>query len=65
MLVTSDLLDVVHIQPILSIEVCCHFLQVNTARRDPITSSETWVTYKLKYNQGLIIYEVHVPNRLD
>lgn len=62
MLVTSDLFDVVHVQPILSIKVCCHFLQVNTARRDPITSSETWVTYKLKYNQGLIIYEAHIPN---
>lgn len=52
--VTSDLFDVVHVQPILSIKVCCHFLQVNTARRDPITSSETWVTYKLKYKQGLL-----------
>lgn len=44
MVLLSDLFYVVHVQPVLSIKICSHLLQVNTARRDPITSSQTGVT---------------------
>lgn len=44
MLLTSDLFYVVHVQPVLSVQICSHLLQVNTSRRDPITSSQTGVT---------------------
>lgn len=37
---------VVHIQPVLSIEICSHLLQIYTARRDTISSSQTRVTYE-------------------
>lgn len=45
LLLMFDLLYVVHVQPVLPIQIRCHFLQVNASRRDPITSSETGITW--------------------
>lgn len=39
------LLDVVHVQPVLTVHLSGHFLQEHTAWRNPIASSQTGVTW--------------------
>jgi len=42
---TPDLFDVVHVEPVLSVQIGSHLLQVNTAEGDPVASSQTGVTW--------------------